>query len=149
MKKKLPWRIAFTTLLCNLLLVACVSYDAEPFIGKTLPRPTGYSTGVTEDWIYFNLRTGQQFNTSAPNKDITEGEQKDRIDWDLAFCGYRLRTNSGTSGVGKGGAADLQDNNYGRWTKVSELPEDLKWTIDNDNEVYVTMSRNDWNKYII
>lgn len=29
------------------------------------------------------------------------------------------------------------------------LPADLKWTVDNDTEVYVTMSQNDWNKYLI
>lgn len=54
-----------------------------------------------ERLIYFNLRTGERFNTLSPNQDITEGEQKERTDWDLAFCGYRLRTNSGTSGIGQ------------------------------------------------
>jgi len=28
---------------------SCVKYDAEPFTGKTLPRVSGYSTGVTND----------------------------------------------------------------------------------------------------
>ena len=39
-------------------LSSCVSYDAEEFTGKTLPRVTGYTTGVTNDWLYINLRTG-------------------------------------------------------------------------------------------
>lgn len=128
---------------------SCVDYDAEPFTGKILPRICGYSTGVTNDWIYFNLRTGERFNTLGPNQDIPEGKQKERTDWDLAFCGYRLRTNSGTSGTGQGAAADLGYGNYNQWTSIAQLPADLKWTVDNDTEVYVTMSQNDWNKYLI
>lgn len=136
----------------SLVLVGCVEYDAEPFTGHTLPRVTGYSTGVTNDWLYFNLRTGTRYNVLAPNRDISEGQQKDSaevcMDWDLAFCGYRLRTNSGTSGPGKGGAADLGYGNYDQWTSKSQV-EGLEYTVDNNTEVYITMSQNDWNKYLI
>ena len=86
-----------------LLLSACVDYsDIQPFDGKTLPRKSGYTTGVTNDWIYFNLRTGEIFNALGVNRDIKEGGQMNRTDWDLAFCGYVMRTNSGTSGIGRG-----------------------------------------------
>ena len=81
-------------LLGCLTMFSCVDYDdIQPFTGKTLPRKSGYSTGVTNDWIYFNLRTGESFNTYTVNKDIKEGEQINRTDWDLAFCGYTMRTN--------------------------------------------------------
>jgi len=113
-----------------------------------LPRTTGYSTGVTNDWLYINLRTGQMFNRNKVNEDITEGEQKNRLDWDIAFCGYRLRTNSGTSGNGQGAAADLGNGQYEKWTTVAQLPADLQWAVD-DHSVSITMSRNDWNKYLI
>lgn len=128
---------------------SCVEYDALPFTGKTLPRKSGYSTQVTNDWLYFNLRTGEIFNLEGPNKDITEGEQYSRTDWDLAFCGYVLRTNSGTSGIGQGGAIDLGYGGYENWTSVSQLPSDVEWVVDDDQSVYVTMSENDWNKYLI
>jgi hypothetical protein len=50
-------------LLGCLTMFSCVDYDdIQPFTGKTLPRKSGYSTGVTNDWIYFNLRTGESFN---------------------------------------------------------------------------------------
>lgn len=136
-------------LLGGLTMTACVDYDdIQPFNGKTLPRKSGYSTGVTNDWIYFNLRTGEMFNAYGVNKDIKEGEQYDRTDWDLAFCGYVLRTNSGTSGIGRGGAADLGYGEYNKWTSVSQLPSDLEWVVDN-GEVSVTMSQNDWNHYLV
>ena len=133
---------------CCLITASCVKYDALPFNGKTLPRKSGYSTGVTNDWVYFNLRTGEIFNEYKVNGDIKEGEQKNRLDWDLAFCGFVLRTNSGTSGSGQGGAADLGYGNYAKWTQVSQLPTDLEWAVD-DHSVYVTTSQNDWNHHLV
>lgn len=135
-----------------LALSGCVEYEAEEFTGKTLPRKTGYSTGVTNDWLYFNLETGTRYNVTAPNQDIKEGQQKDSaevaMDWDIAFCGYRLRTNSGTSGIGNGGATDLGYGEYDKWTSKSQV-ESLTFTPDNDTEVYITMSQNDWNHYLV
>ena len=132
--------------------VACVEYDAEPFTGRTLPRVTGYSTGVTNDWLYFNLRTGKTYNAAAPNRDLREGQQRDSaevaMDWDLAFCGYRLRTNSGTSGRGLGGATDLGSGGYDKWTRAEQV-EELDFVEDNDSTVSITMSQNDWNKYLL
>ena len=117
-------------LLGCLTMFSCVDYDdIQPFTGKTLPRKSGYSTGVTNDWIYFNLRTGESFNTYTVNKDIKEGEQINRTDWDLAFCGYTMRTNSGTSGIGQGGAADLGYGGYDDWTSVSHLPSTRMWCV--------------------
>lgn len=136
----------------TLSLASCVEYDAEEFTGKTLPRKTGYSTGVTNDWLYFNLETGTRYNVIAPNQDIKEGQQKDsadvNMDWDIAFCGYRLRTNSGTSGPGMGGAVDLGYGEYDKWTSKSQV-ENFTFTVDNDTEVYITMSQNDWNHYLV
>ena len=133
----------------GLSAASCVEYDALPFDGRTLPRKSGYTTGVTNDWLYFNLRTGEVFNRYKVGEDIKEGEQKDRLDWDIAFCGFVMRTNSGTSGCGKGGAADLGYGDYPKWTAVSQLPEDIRWTVDNDSTVNVTMSQNDWNHYLV
>lgn len=141
------YRTIIYSLIC-VMQAACVKYDADEFTGKILPRVSGYSTGVTNDWIYFNLRTGEVWNKKAPWQEIKEGEQKDR-DWDLAFCGYHLRTNSGTSGNGQGGAIDLGFGNYNKWTSVSQLPANPQWVTDTDKDVYITMSQNDWNKYLI
>lgn len=137
---------------CAVIAAACVEYDAEPFTGHTLPRVTGYSTGVTNDWLYFNLRTGKTYNAAAPNRDLREGQQRDSaevaMDWDVAFCGYRLRTNSGTSGMGVGGAADLGRGGYDKWTSAAEVAA-LDYVEDNDSTVSITMSQNDWNKYLL
>ena len=128
---------------------SCVRYDADPFTGRIIPRVSGYTSGVTNDLIYFNLRTGQIFNENRPNEDITEGEQYDRLDWDLAFCGYHMRTNSGTSGCGKGGAVDLGYGNYDKWTSLSQLSANSNWVTDTDSDVYVTYSQSDWSHYLV
>lgn len=190
-----------------LALTSCVEYEAEPFSGKTLPRKTGYSTGVTNDWMYFNLENGVRFNVLNPNQSVLtsvngksisdpandgvvingetlksgedktiywyEGAQKDdrltfkddkyttgsdiyhkATEWDIAFCGYRMRTNSGTSGIGQGGAADLGYGEYDKWTSKAQVDaymqeHGLKFEVDDSASVYVTMSQNDWNKYCI
>ena len=136
-----------------LLPASCIldtEYDALPFEGRVLPRITGYS-GVsqdTNDWIYFNLRTGEVFNRNHSDEDISEGGQYGRTDWDLAFCGYHMRTNSGTSGCGQGGAADLGYGNYDNWTSALQIPADTEWSVDNDSSVYVTYSQKDWYSYL-
>ena len=139
-------------LMCLPLLDSCVEYDALPFDGKTLPRKTGYSTGVTNDWLYFNLRTGETFNGDKPavkgdKTGIYEGDQKERLDWDLAFCGYVMRTNSGTSGIGQGGAIDLGYGEYDKWTTVEQIdPDNREWVVD-DHSVNITWAKRDWEIY--
>ena len=58
------------TVLSLLSLSSCVSYEAEDFTGHTLPRKTGYSTGVTNDWLYFDLKTGHRYNVLNPNQSV-------------------------------------------------------------------------------
>lgn len=216
------------TVLSLLSLSSCVSYEAEDFTGHTLPRKTGYSTGVTNDWLYFDLKTGHRYNVLNPNQSViafidgkpvkdyfgckgdttvywTEGVQKNvfqdykrdadgnkvlvnpnnpklgyemvaqkansllvmenmeddpntmaypATEWDLAFDGYQLRTNSGTSGIGKGGAADLGYGEYDKWTSKAQVDaylaeHNMTFAVDDSASVYVTMSQNDWNKYCI
>lgn len=131
-----------------MLLGGCVHYDADEFEGKVMPRATGAYTGVTDDWLYFNLRTGEAFNLSAPNQDITEGDQLKRLDWDIAFCGAHIRTNGGTSGPGKGAAADLGFGDYDHWQGRAQIPGEVKWVEDDTTSVYVTYSQREWYNYV-
>nr|WP_314290846.1 HmuY family protein [uncultured Capnocytophaga sp.] len=136
------------SILIALLGIGCVKYEATPFTGKVLPRRSGYINEVTNDWIYYNLRTGEIFNAQQVNSDIREGEQKTRMDWDLAFCGNKLRTNSGTSGNGRGGVADMGFQGYDRWTSVSQVPRDIVWVVDTNN-ISITMSQREWVSYTV
>ena len=137
----------YTTLIA-FLCIACVKYEALPFTGKVLPRRSGYVNEVTNDWIYYNLRTGEIFNAYQVNSDIREGEQKTRTDWDLAFCGNKLRTNSGTSGNGRGGVADMGFQGYDRWTHKLQIPHNVEWVTDTNN-ISITMSQREWVSYTV
>ncbi|EKU92319.1 MULTISPECIES: HmuY family protein [Bacteroides] len=140
-------------MLAVILTTSCIhdiEYDADEFDGKILSRITGYG-GIsqdTNDWMYFNLRTGEVFNENFSGEDIKEGEQIERTDWDFAFCGYHMRTNSGTSGHGRGGALDAGSGEYENWTSSSQLPADAAWVTDTDKDVYVTYSQKDWYSYL-
>ena len=140
-------RYLYSTLIA-FLCMACVKYEALPFTGKVLPRRSGYVNEVTNDWIYYNLRTGEIFNAYQVNSDIREEEQKTRTDWDLAFCGNKLRTNSGTSGNGRGGVADMGFQGYDRWTHKSQIPHDVEWVTDTNN-ISITMSQREWVSYTV
>ena len=140
-------RYLYSTLIA-FLCIACVKYEALTFTGKVLPRRSGYVNEVTNDWIYYNLRTGEIFNAYQVNSDIREGEQKTRTDWDLAFCGNKLRTNSGTSGNGRGGVADMGFQGYDRWTHKSQIPHDVEWVTDTNN-ISITMSQREWVSYTV
>lgn len=120
------------SLLSVALVSGCVRYDGEAFEGEVLPRATGYTTGVTNDWLYLDLRTGAMLNAERPNVDVVEGEQLDRLDWDVAFCGCALRTNGGTSGPGLGAA---------------RLSPDEPWVADTPDCV-VTMAQREWNRWV-
>lgn len=150
LKKIVTWMVCVPMMFFPTSCILDTEYDALPFEGKVMPRITGYNgiSQETNDWMYFNLRTGEIFNRHHAGEDIKEGEQYNRTDWDIAFCGYHMRTNSGTSGCGKGGATDLGFGNYDKWTSVSQIPQGVEWVTDTDKDVYVTYSQKDWYRYL-
>jgi len=54
-----------------------------------------------EEWVYLDIAAGQQVTVSQPLTDAN---------WDLAFRRTNIRTNSGTSGTGSGGAIEIGDD---------------------------------------
>ena len=76
----------------------------------TLSRKTNYGN----DWIYFSLSEGKEL------EGINEDNRAENKSWDLAFNRYNIRTNSGLSGKGQGGALDtgLKDLNL-----IASVPE--------------------------
>ena len=62
-----------------------------------LSRKTNYGN----DWIYFSLKEGKEI-------EVAEEDHMNNLSWDLAFNRYNIRTNSGLSGKGQGGASDTE-----------------------------------------
>ncbi|WP_410879358.1 HmuY family protein [Myroides sp. DW712] len=147
MKNQLPLvqKIACLILLIHLPM-ACVEYDALSYDGKNLPRITAYSN----DWLYYNLREDKFLNPfssgdslfRSADRPIVEGEQKDRLDWDIAFNRFNIRTNSGLSGHGKGGAYDMGLVSYESITSIAQIPSHAVFVTD--TLVNITMSQEQW-----
>lgn len=135
-----------TILICTAItLVGCVQYDALPFEGKALPRKTDYGN----DWLYYNLSKDEYLNPEVSGDSINgnigvivEGQQFNRTDWDIAFNRYNIRTNSGLSGSGLGGAYDMGVVHYDNILKVSQIPGDANFIVD---VIYnITMTEQMW-----
>lgn len=71
------------------------------------------SSTKEEDWEYFSFKQGKfvEVPKSKANEDLT---------WDIAFQRFYVRTNSGESGKGKGGALDSGKKSF---DEVTEVPK--------------------------
>lgn len=58
-------------------------------------------------WTYFSLEKGQKVGQSLFGDSIQDREWSQRLDWDIAVSGDLIRTNSGDSGIGKGGILEM------------------------------------------
>ena len=82
LKKIVTWMVCVPMMFFPTSCILDTEYDALPFEGKVMPRITGYN-GVsqeTNDWMYFNLGTGEIFNRHHAGENIKEGEQYNRTD---------------------------------------------------------------------
>ena len=84
-------------------------------------RPTKVA-GDTADWVYFSFAKGGEV------EGVNGENRQQRLDWDLAFNRMVIRTNSGTSGSGKGGALS---SGKGDLNEVTEAPTD-GYTVDTE-----------------
>lgn len=80
----------------------------------TQSRPTS-AAGDSTDWVYFSFATGAEVSG------ITEANRMTRTDWDIAFNRFYMRTNSGRSGSGNGGAVETNKTSF---IDVNEAPAD-------------------------
>ena len=101
-------------------LSSCGSDNPEPKTGgldvkrHTQSRATSVA-GDSTDWVYFSFATG------AEVQGVTEANRMTRSDWDIAFNRFNMRTNSGRSGSGKGGAVETNKTSF---ADVNEAPAD-------------------------
>ena len=108
-------------LLCALALAGCKRYNEgngdDALVVREITIP-----GLTEEkWTYFSLEKGEAVGQSVfadPGEDKLWAE---RTDWDLAFCGDYIKTNSGSSGKGLGG---IQKDNQSAFDLIDSAPYD-------------------------
>jgi len=71
--------------------------DAAPRVVYVDASAGGFQNAASYPYVYINLEQGKRV-------DITDLEADTSLDWDLAFKRFTIRTNSGDSGQGQGGA---------------------------------------------
>lgn len=69
------------------------------------------NSAAVNDWVYFSFAKGDSVVIDKANA------TKDQT-WDIAFQRYYIRTNSGTSGEGQGGALDSKETAFDKVTVV-------------------------------
>lgn len=82
-------------------------------------------------WLYFSIKDGETVGTSTFLSDEEDKLWAARSDWDFAICGDYIKTNSGTSGNGKGGILRDETHNF---QTLKEAPSD-GYLIDSEGIV--------------
>lgn len=78
-------------------------------------------------WTYISFGRQTVVGTSSLGSTKEDAEWKSRTDWDLAICGKYLKTNSGSSGSGKGGLMKVEGASYE--SIISSVSGDFKTDI--------------------
>ncbi len=103
----------------EMMLVVDLTGDTDP-ANDTIAKELTVSTIISatymidassyEDWAYFSFSKGDSVSISDP---------KNSLDWDLGFQRLKIRTNSGTSGPGSGGAKNMGVIDFDALTEAS------------------------------
>ena len=105
------------SLMALMLMSSCQSDDV---VNETEKDTTLTITTTDSTWTYINISQGKVVGTGSIQDRQSDAAWHDRTDWDIAICGDKIRTNSGTSGIGKGGMRMVNQT----YENVSEVPED-------------------------
>jgi hypothetical protein len=131
-------------LVCAACLQSCDNKDDlfkknEPKEGLAVLDCSSYT-----QWNFFSLSKGELVGScDAGNADEYES-WRNRLDWDLAFHRQDVKTNSGASGIGKGGillGRDFGDNPVD-FDAVTEAPTDgYEVDLFEENAIIYDMSK--------
>ena len=121
---------------CLVLALAAVACDDDKKKGPAGGTTEGERTRTfvsgdyASGWKYFSFKKGDFIETPAkPNESL---------DWDVAFNRYYVKTNSGTSGKGKGGCIDSEEKNFDAVT----ADKNAAFTVDDSLNIMTTMGKN-------
>ena len=140
--KSMNLRLNLMKWACVVLALAAVACDDDK--KKTLPggettegerTRTFFSNDYASGWKYFSFKKGNFIETPAkPNESL---------DWDVAFTRYYVKTNSGTSGKGKGGCIDSEETGFDAVT----VDKNAAFTVDDSLSIMTTMGKNGKDSY--
>ncbi len=103
-----------------MMLMGCKKTESTTPIGKTF---TIIDTSFTK-WVYFSFAKGDSLQISRPDTSTA---------WDLAFQRTNIRTNSGFSGKGTGGASNSGKTGASGFTQLVLVSDTTTFITDNLN----------------
>ena len=128
-------KLLFATFLVGLFALTSCSKD-DSRIKKTdttekekEEKPTGAKQitklDVAKGWVYFSFSKAEVVTPTNPKEDLS---------WDIAFNGYTVRLNGGTSGAGQVEVASASTQEF---EKATQAPDGV-YTKDTEEEQVVT-----------
>lgn len=116
-------KLLFATFLVGLFaLTSCSKEEKEE-------KPTGAKQitklDVAKGWVYFSFSKGEVVTPTNPKEDLS---------WDIAFNGYIVKLNGGTSGAGQAEGVSINTKEF---SQVTQAPEGV-YTKDTEEEVVVS-----------
>jgi len=124
-------RIGLLIIAVVLIFSACKKDDNDPILSQTFEVKATSSTA----WKYFSF---------AKNDTIVVADPDNSTEWDLAFQRYRVRTNSGLSGNGLGGAANSYKKGQSGFDALTAVPDTSTFVVDETISVAVVMGYQDY-----
>jgi hypothetical protein len=107
------------------LFFACGKDDIKPTNQSQTFEINSSNSSV---WKYFSF---------AKNDTITVADPFTSAEWDIAFQRYRIKTNSGKSGTGQGGAANTFLKGQSGFDELKLIPDTLTYGVDIDVSIPV------------
>ncbi len=132
---KLKWIVV---LLAALFIASCSDDDDEkkiPLNAKSVKEMMSNDFGT---WQYYSFEKGFDKPVGVGSTDPKTGDDAKwakRLDWDIAFNRYKIRTNGGVSGNGKGAVAILEGTDF---KGLKNAPE-KGYVVDAKQQVYIKM----------
>lgn len=115
--------IYLSIIACGLLLMSCNKTETPTPVGKTFMVNASSFT----NWVYFSFAKGDTIQVS--NTDTSTA-------WDLSFQRFAIKTNSGASGNGSGGAYNSGKTGTNGFESLITVPELAVFTVDSATTLY-------------
>lgn len=123
-------KILFISLIAiSTFFYSCKKDNSDNNSGSTEKTYVVDATNPTK-WVYFSFNSGDTLKVIDP---------LNSTDWDLAFKNTNIRTNSGKSGKGQGGAFLTNTQNASGFSTLVSVPGDVQFTYDDTMKVIVYM----------
>jgi hypothetical protein len=124
-------KIGLLLIVVVLFFSACKKENNVPIESQTFEVKSTSST----TWKYFSF---------ASNDTVVVTNPENSTAWDLAFQRYRVKTNSGLSGNGMGGAANSYMKGQSGFDALSTVPDTSTFVVDEKISVAVVMGYQDY-----